>query len=166
MSSPSGGRSAALFEEVGRKAHHRMPGGCSCQCAGMKKGGLEGSGFDLASLDGERRGCSHDRRWFLLASGRLPGGSLPEVRDGLQVVADFGELGVDLAREIVQAGDCHQRNERCDHGVLNQILTRFVVQKVYQNMFHDSRSPESFPVVGMMSLHNSRLCRLDPVWTR
>jgi hypothetical protein len=55
---------------------------------------------------------------------------------GLEIVADGGELGVDLAGKAVQASDSNQGDQGRDQGVLDQILAGLIVQKVLQKLFH------------------------------
>lgn len=50
----------------------------------------------------------------------------------LEVAAYFGELGVDLGGEAIEAGYRNQRQQSSDESVLNEILTGFILQEVFQ----------------------------------
>jgi hypothetical protein len=56
--------------------------------------------------------------------------------DGLDIVADSRELGVDPAGKTVQAGDGDERDQGRDQSVFDQILAGLIVQKVLQKLFH------------------------------
>jgi hypothetical protein len=56
---------------------------------------------------------------------------------GLEVVANFGEFGVDFAGKTVEASDGDDRNQGGDQGVLDQILARFIVQESAEALCHE-----------------------------
>lgn len=50
----------------------------------------------------------------------------------LQIRPDAGVVAADLRRQAIQARNCHERDQRRDEGVLDQILPRLIVDQVLE----------------------------------
>jgi hypothetical protein len=109
-----------------------------------ESGGYEDAGREAMAAGYRRdpgaRGCPILRKRKEQNIARLPAsrhrGDGRQLIDGLDIVADSRELGVDPAGKTVQAGDGDERDQGRDQSVFDQILAGLIVQKVLQKLFH------------------------------